>query len=1249
MTMETVDRNARAHTHMDETSTRHKEIDRVPKRGETGQNVDHANCGTDMSHEPDADNQRNESVCLVFRDILDKPTAMRLPRAPLVAHSTYFAAMLDGPFCEAAELHGTAPSVTVLLSPLVSMLQDRCVAADVKERERLLYVFLVLLIDPQRVWDPALDRDAPREFDGSCGGYRDTFLSRWARILYGPTLEHARGGGVADNAREARCRDTESVAVDLSHLWTTLCFVGYSPALMRACGAIVHAAMWPCAKHARGNGKGDTFRPCACTSLVPKTRTQTMAGKGLMTITSDRFTLPSFHIVLALYRGWHAEALQGGMIDRATKAWLPAPWERFAIDWACDQVRMCVDHYESWGRSLVRCANALPLEAFVTMMRDWAEPLWPLETHGSTDTYRLHVRSLTLSAYARYSCAAAAPSRLGETASVPSFHRGTDNRDNESDSSDGNGDGDGDGSATDSDDAMSDDSAAVMDSDRDSGDDGDVLHASSGMISNDGDSDNDGGGNNSAGDIVSLPPVAPLGWHTDTIGIAGYSPRRFEAAIRERFPVLGGVFFPHPSAPHYRRPAEHERDYVGLHMPSGLVLAGGCAVHALCRSVSWLRRRTKGQADRDEPGSRFEGDCRTGKERCRTDKRARDKRREDDADLAVPDDMDMWITGPSERARRHLLAKTLAIIYRIVPDARAIIEGSVITIRAPSAPTESIQLVYTDKTCPTHVPLAFNMAHLVVNCTSNYGLRVSWASLCALVRGITWAMPGRGIGADRLAKARARGFMLEEPLHRCSYQADPTVATVGAPGVHPDASILPYEIHANDSEQYGPMCDVRQASNDNNDDGDDDDDDDDAKQDEAYYTDPESILREFTYGPIVSGGYRCAETLAFADQPREAMTLLEQAAGDGGPADKDEDAGDVHGSVISTPLPLKLDEDETVRTVLLQRWDLVMERKTDVLLSFRPRVPVTVVLPASIMTVASNDRMSPGHETIGRPHNRMFRMRLARGPREVQAAFASAVSALRHAEADLVRRSMQARAWLVAHMGGARSPYYERDPYDPDGNLDELLDNVSGAGAASPPWGSFFSLSVRTVPDGLDDFTSSSSSGCSSYGFSYARKTRTSLTAMDEEFMSVEGGGASSPIQHSDQECEVHTCRLLLNGCGDPWAPVQTAPRPGAKKPVDGARENIYISWDEHTEASVCVIANETAHFGDGITGHSISFDDAVARGGASVRATISVGSLIALMPDGTFTTYASLVAATVYTAAMAKANIPDTRMLSLC
>ncbi|AVK75630.1 hypothetical protein pneo_cds_23 [Pandoravirus neocaledonia] len=327
----------------------------------------------------------------------------------------------------------------------------------------------------------------------------------------------------------------------------------------------------------------------------------------------------------------------------------------------------------------------------------------------------------------------------------------------------------------------------------------------------------------------ALWPAERLGFVTTSVNafehrlanaaLPGATPALFASAVIKRFPVFGPVFF--------NVTAESALG-VFNRLPQGVVLAGGCAIYALCRA-SLVAPRHRFDAERpagggDEPvGAEHTDGMTDDAERyiCRAAQRAVAR-----CGSVPPGDMDLFIVGASDNARRKAMSSALATIMEAVPDCRAAVGSSVITLWTPRSPDERLQLVFTNKTRAEAVPAGFDMTHLGVACSRDTGVVVSWGALHALITGATCATPGRVVEPYRASKAHDRGFTLVEVVSQEQQQQQQQQQHC-----HEDDMDLATGGGARRTYDY------------------------------VAYTDAKAILAAFAYGQVINDNY-CA------DQPR---------------------------------------------------------------------------------------------------------------------------------------------------------------------------------------------------------------------------------------------------------------------------------------------------------------------------------------------------------------------------------------------
>nr|UDO47228.1 hypothetical protein [Pandoravirus massiliensis] len=247
--------------------------------------------------------------------------------------------------------------------------------------------------------------------------------------------------------------------------------------------------------------------------------------------------------------------------------------------------------------------------------------------------------------------------------------------------------------------------------------------------------------------------------------LPGATPARFASAVVDRFPVFGPVFLD---------PGAEWALGVFDRLPRGVVLAGGCALYALCRSSltaeHCLRGDDKHTTDRAVEADVDRKDA-AGRYVCDASRRTIET-----CGSVPPGDIDLFIVGPTDSARRAALALALEAVMEAVPDCRAAVGSSVITLWTPRSPTERLQLIFTNKTRAEAVPAGFDMTHLRAACSRDTSVYVSWAALHSLVTGTTCATPGRVVEPERASKALTRGFALARDAHQQHHKAAPCAA-----------------------------------------------------------------------------------------------------------------------------------------------------------------------------------------------------------------------------------------------------------------------------------------------------------------------------------------------------------------------------------------------------------------------------------------------------------------------------------------
>lgn len=306
------------------------------------------------------------------------------------------------------------------------------------------------------------------------------------------------------------------------------------------------------------------------------------------------------------------------------------------------------------------------------------------------------------------------------------------------------------------------------------------------------------------------------------------APAHFASAVIRRFPVFGPVFF---------NGAAESALGVFNRLPRGVVLAGGCALYALCRSSLVARRHQCDGTRAADDGVEYALGDDTGRYLSAVAQRTIET-----CGSAPPGDIDLFIVGPSDSARRAALAAALGAVMDTVPECQAAVGSSVITLWTPRSPDERLQLVFTDKTHAEAVPAGFDMTHLGVACSRDISVRVSWGTLHALVTGTTCTTPGRVVEPEREQKALTRGFTLvdngqrqcqqaHQRQHQQRQQYDETdmerAACVDGAGIDQDPPPFGYEV----------------------------------------YDSVDSILAHFAYGQVVNDNYCTAQPRAHARRP----------------------------------------------------------------------------------------------------------------------------------------------------------------------------------------------------------------------------------------------------------------------------------------------------------------------------------------------------------------------------------------------
>ncbi|AGO84698.2 hypothetical protein psal_cds_722 [Pandoravirus salinus] len=222
----------------------------------------------------------------------------------------------------------------------------------------------------------------------------------------------------------------------------------------------------------------------------------------------------------------------------------------------------------------------------------------------------------------------------------------------------------------------------------------------------------------------------------------------FEAALREAFPRAADAVLACVCA---HAAADDTTDDGGGHpIRSGAVLAGGCVVEAVQQEP--LRAR-------------------------------------------LPDsDMDLWIVGEDSRARKDAFRRIVQTLFRVLPDHRVTMRGSVVTFALPddAANREAVQVIYTDARCGGDVVSAFDLSHAAAY-YDGQTVWATWDCMWSLVSRSTDVIPaGSGlIRPVRIDRALRKGFQPTEALVAMTAVAgDHTTTTTKAIENRQDAVVI---------------------------------------------------------------------------------------------------------------------------------------------------------------------------------------------------------------------------------------------------------------------------------------------------------------------------------------------------------------------------------------------------------------------------------------------------------------------------
>nr|UMO78451.1 hypothetical protein [Pandoravirus belohorizontensis] len=148
-------------------------------------------------------------------------------------------------------------------------------------------------------------------------------------------------------------------------------------------------------------------------------------------------------------------------------------------------------------------------------------------------------------------------------------------------------------------------------------------------------------------------------------------------------------------------------------------------------------------------------------------------------------DIDLWVVGPDEAAREDSLGRVLDGLSKALPDHRMWVRGSVVTF-APrdcnrDGGPDRVQVVHSGMEHAGDVIHDFDMAHTGVYFDGAH-IRMTWPCLWAVVTRRTDALPGIPCKADRMAKARSKGFRpLDHMAARVSTAPQSRAIHTGAP------------------------------------------------------------------------------------------------------------------------------------------------------------------------------------------------------------------------------------------------------------------------------------------------------------------------------------------------------------------------------------------------------------------------------------------------------------------------------------
>lgn len=148
-------------------------------------------------------------------------------------------------------------------------------------------------------------------------------------------------------------------------------------------------------------------------------------------------------------------------------------------------------------------------------------------------------------------------------------------------------------------------------------------------------------------------------------------------------------------------------------------------------------------------------------------------------------DIDLWVVGPDEAAREDSLGRVLKGLSEALPDHRMWVRGCVVTFAPRDCNRDDgpdrVQVVHSGMEHAGDVIHDFDMAHTGAYFDGAH-IRMTWRCLWAVVTRRTDVLPGIPCKADRMAKARSKGFRpLDHMAARVSTAPQSRAIHTGAP------------------------------------------------------------------------------------------------------------------------------------------------------------------------------------------------------------------------------------------------------------------------------------------------------------------------------------------------------------------------------------------------------------------------------------------------------------------------------------